>query len=86
MERNLKAASRDPKVEAALRFARAVVARRGRVTDEEWAGVRMAGYGDGEITEIIATVAITMFSNYFNHVANTEIDFPVAKVGQPVAV
>ena len=38
--------------------------------------VREAGYGEGEIAEIIAAVALNIFSNYFNHIAETEVDFP----------
>ncbi len=86
LKRNLQASSRDPKVEAALQFARAVVVRQGWVTDEELERVRKAGYSDGEINEIIATTAITIFSNYFNHVAETEVDFPVVEVGEPATV
>ncbi len=65
------------KVEAALQFARRVVDLRGRVGDEDIARLRRVGYGDGEIAEIVAHVALSLFSNYFNHVADTVIDFPV---------
>ena len=34
------------------------------------------GYTDGEIVEIVANVALNIFTNYFNHVADPEIDFP----------
>jgi alkylhydroperoxidase family enzyme len=47
--------------------------------------VRAAGYDDAEILEIIATVAINIFTNYFNHVALTEVDFPLVKIGQSAA-
>ena len=57
----------------------------GWVTDEELQGVRDAGYGDGEINEIIATIAITIFSNYFNHVAETEVDFPAVELATAAA-
>ncbi len=66
----------DPKVEAALRFARAVIATKGFVTDEDLAEVRAAGYGDGEIGEIVAAVALNTFTNYFNSVGETQLDFP----------
>lgn len=66
----------DPKMAAALRFAKAVLEKRGQVADEEIVLVREAGFGDGEITEIVAHVALNVFTNYFNNVANTEIDFP----------
>ena len=86
LKRNLQASSRDPKIEAALQFARSVVVRQGWVTDEELKHVREAGYSDGEIIEIIATTAITIFGNYFHHVAETEVDFPVVEVGEPATV
>ncbi len=73
---NLRGRSSDPRVAAILRFARAVVVERGRVGDDELAQVRAAGLGDREIAEIVAAVAASTFSNYFNHVAGTEIDFP----------
>ncbi len=71
-----RAVSPDSKAEAALRFARQVVEKRGWVTDEDVQQIRNAGYEDGEIAEIVANVAQNMFTNYFNHVAETVIDFP----------
>ncbi|WP_287330220.1 hypothetical protein [Mesorhizobium sp.] len=38
--------------------------------------VRAAGYGDAEIVEIIAHVALNTFTNYVNEALGTEIDFP----------
>lgn len=73
--------SPDRKTEAALKFARRIVDQRGFVSDDELAAVRHAGYSDGEIAEIVGHVALTVFTNYFNHVADTEVDFPpVAEV------
>jgi uncharacterized peroxidase-related enzyme len=68
----------DEKVHAALAFARKITEDRGHVSDEDVEEVRSAGYTDGEIAEIVANVALTTFTNYFNQVAGTEIDFPVA--------
>ena len=68
----------DEKANAALGFARKIVEDRGHVNDEDVDEVRRAGYTDGEIAEIVANVALNIFTNYFNHVAETEIDFPVA--------
>lgn len=73
-----RAASEDSKAEAALRFARQIVEKRGWVTDEDVTKVRDAGYSDGELAEIVANVAQNIFTNYFNHVAETVIDFPKA--------
>lgn len=72
----------DPKATAALKFARAVVERRGDVRDQDLAVVRAAGYTDGDIAEIIAHVALNVFTNYFNRAAHTEIDFLPVTAGQ----
>ena len=42
-----------------------------------------AGYSDAEITEIVSHVALNIFTNYFNHVARTEVDFPKVAVELP---
>jgi alkylhydroperoxidase family enzyme len=66
----------DPKDEAGLVFAQAIVVNRGDVSDDAVKKVRAAGFTDGEITELVAHVAINIFSNYYNNVAQTVLDFP----------
>ena len=44
-----------------------------------------AGYTDGDIAELVANVAANIFTNYFNHVARTEVDFPRVPVAIEVA-
>jgi uncharacterized peroxidase-related enzyme len=68
------------KDDAALKFAQVLVVNRGLVSDSALQTVRQAGFTEGEITEIVANVALNLFTNYFNHVAQTEVDFPVVKV------
>jgi uncharacterized peroxidase-related enzyme len=74
----------DQKAAAALQFARAIVERRGAATDQDIARLRAAGFGEGEITEIIAHVGLNVFTNYFNRAVDTEIDFPIVTAGQLV--
>jgi len=71
-------APNDVKERAAIEFARKIVNERGLVSDDDLRNVREAGYNDGEVAEIVANVALNTFTNYFNHVARTEIDFPAA--------
>ena len=73
-----RAVAADDKERVALEFARKIVTDRGNVSDDDVHAVRQAGYSDGEIGEIVANVALNIFTNYFNHVAGTEVDFPVA--------
>ena len=70
--------SADPKADVLLRFARTVLEKRGVIEDADIAAVREAGYGDAEIAEVVAHVGLNVFTNYFNHVAGTTIDFPKA--------
>jgi uncharacterized peroxidase-related enzyme len=66
----------DPKTEAALTFAKNIVMQRGKTSDIDLQKVKDAGYSEAEISEIIANVALNNYTNYFNHIAKTEIDFP----------
>jgi len=68
--------SPDGKEAAILKFASTLVVNRGWVTDEKIAKLHKAGVTEGEIAEVIANVSLTLFTNYLNHVAQTEIDFP----------
>jgi uncharacterized peroxidase-related enzyme len=76
MSCNLRGQSSDAKTQAALTFAKTIVEARGQVSDEQLDAVRHAGYDDAEIVEIVAHVAMNIFTNYFNHIAGTVIDFP----------
>jgi uncharacterized peroxidase-related enzyme len=76
---NRRGGSLDPKADAAVRFAAQVVRERGHVSDAEVQAVRMAGYDDAQIVEIVQHVALNTWTNYINEVAKTEIDFPAAQ-------
>ncbi len=73
-----KGESSDGKTAAAIHFARRLMDTNGFVEDGDLATVREAGFNDGDIAEIVAVVSLNLFTNYFNHVAETEIDFPAA--------
>jgi uncharacterized peroxidase-related enzyme len=77
--------SPDRKTEAVLCFARKMVTERGWVSDNDVESVRAAGVNNAEIAEIIANVALNLFTNYFNHVAGTEVDFPEVEPAQAPA-
>jgi uncharacterized peroxidase-related enzyme len=74
---NRAGGSSDPKADAAVRFAARLVRERGQITDADVSSVRMAGYGDAEIVEIVAHVALNTLTNYLNEAFGTPIDFPV---------
>jgi len=68
----------DTRTDALLKFARRVVETRGKVADADLAAVRAAGWDDGAVAEVVAHVALSLFTNYFNNVAGTDLDFPKA--------
>jgi uncharacterized peroxidase-related enzyme len=69
----------DGKTNAILGLATQLVDKRGFVSDNDLATARDAGVTDAEIAEIVANTALNLFTNYFNHVAETEVDFPDAE-------
>lgn len=76
------AKNNDEKVEAALTFAKTLVNKAGKVSDEDVQTVKAAGYSDGAVGEIVAHVALNILTNYFNNTANTDIDFPAVKAAE----
>jgi uncharacterized peroxidase-related enzyme len=82
---NRNGASNDPKADAAVRFAAKVARTRGQVSDADFAAVKDAGYTDAQVIEIVQHVALNIFTNLFNEVFQTEIDFPVVQAGHHAA-
>jgi uncharacterized peroxidase-related enzyme len=69
------------KTESILKLAQIIAAQRGEISAADFDAARSAGLTDGEIAEVVAHVALNVFTNYFNHVAATDIDFPEVKPG-----
>lgn len=68
--------SEDPRTAAALRFALLLVDARGQVGDTELRSLRDAGFDDGQLVEIVAHVALNLFTNYVNIALAVPVDFP----------
>jgi uncharacterized peroxidase-related enzyme len=79
---NRNGTSADAKANAAVALAHKVAKERGHISDADLAAVRIAGFKDSEIVEIIALVAENSFTNFLNEAARTDIDFPVVEVSQ----
>lgn len=72
--------STDDKTQAILQFAKVLISKNGRVSDEDVNNAKNAGITDAEIAETVAHVALNVLTNYFNNTANTEVDFPTVAV------
>jgi uncharacterized peroxidase-related enzyme len=77
LARNLRGQSNDWATQAVLTFVSKVVEHRGQVSDADVDNLRAANFTDGEIVEIVTHIGANLFTNYFNHIAATDIDFPI---------
>ncbi len=74
---NLRGGASDEKTHAILSYAREVVANKGVIAQSATESLKTAGVSNEELVEIIAHIGMNIFTNYFNHIAGTVIDFPV---------
>jgi len=81
-EQSRQGIANDTKAQAGLQFAKAVTENRGQVSSEVIKAVKAAGYNDGDILEIVLNVVSNTLTNYVNHLAETEIDFPKVESGK----
>jgi uncharacterized peroxidase-related enzyme len=72
--------SSDPQTALALRFALKLVEYRGQVTQADITELRVAGFDDQHIVEIVAHVALNLFTNYVNVAFAVPVDFPKVKL------
>ncbi|WP_151637439.1 carboxymuconolactone decarboxylase family protein [Noviherbaspirillum aerium] len=66
----------EPKTAAALAFALKVVNERAQVSAADISALREAGFNDEHIVEIMAHVALNLFTNYVNVAFDVPLDFP----------
>ena len=66
----------DTKRDALVRFVRKLVRSSGTVSDEDFAAIKASGYSDAQLVDISLAFATTVFTNVFNRINDTEIDFP----------
>lgn len=72
--------SSDPQTAAALRFALKLVNERGQVDAADVEALRAVGFDDQHIVEILAHVALNLFTNYVNVAFEVPVDFPGVKL------
>jgi uncharacterized peroxidase-related enzyme len=77
-----RATAAGDKTDAILKLARNIVVQRGELADADLQSARQSGVNDTEIVEVVANVALNLFTNYVNHIARTVVDFPEVKPGE----
>lgn len=81
-EQNRRGKADDARAQAGLQFAQDVTRNRGQVSTEAIQAVKAAGFNDSDILEIVLNVVSNTLTNYVNHIAQTEVDFPSVEAGR----
>jgi uncharacterized peroxidase-related enzyme len=66
----------DAKRDALVRFVRTLMQTRGTISDEQFSAIKAAGYTDAQLVDISLAIALIVFTNVFNRINDTAIDFP----------
>jgi uncharacterized peroxidase-related enzyme len=66
----------DAKRDALVQFVRVLQRTSGTIDEAELSAIRSAGYTDVQLVEISLAIAVTVFTNVFNRINDTTVDFP----------
>jgi AhpD family alkylhydroperoxidase len=66
----------DAKRDALVRFVSHLHATSGSISQDEFTAIRAAGYTDAQLAEISLAIALITFTNTFNRINDTDVDFP----------
>ena len=62
--------------DALVHFVRQLQTTSGTISTEQFAAITAAGYSDTQLVEITLAIALTVFTNTFNRINDTDLDFP----------
>src|SRR5260370_3751512 len=66
----------DARRDALVRFVRTLAGTSGTIGDAAFRAIKAAGYTDAQLVDISLAIAVIVFTNVFNRINDTEIDFP----------
>ncbi|MET4115446.1 putative peroxidase-related enzyme [Bradyrhizobium sp. JR4.1] len=66
----------DARRDALVVFVDKLARTSGTISDKDFVAIKAAGYSDAQLVEISLAFATTAFTNVFNRINDTEIDFP----------
>lgn len=67
----------DVKRDALIRLVRTLIQASGTIPAEDFAAIKAAGYTDRQLVEISFAISLVIFTNVFNRINDTAVDFPV---------
>ncbi|MFI4917746.1 MAG: carboxymuconolactone decarboxylase family protein [Phycisphaerales bacterium JB060] len=68
----------DANLGALATFTRSLLEKKGFADEGDLKAFKNAGYDDGHVVETIANVGLNFYTNFFNHVNETDVDLPEA--------
>lgn len=72
--------SQDRRTAAALAFAAKLVEKRAQIDDDDVEALRAVGFDDEDVAELVAHVALNLFTNYVNVGLAVPLDFPAVQL------
>jgi len=66
----------DARHDALIAFVKQIAQTHGELSDEAFAAIKAAGYSDAQLVEISLAIAVITFTNTFNRINDTTVDFP----------
>jgi uncharacterized peroxidase-related enzyme len=66
----------DAKRDALVHFVRNLQQTSGTISEAELLAIKAAGYTDAQLVDISLAIALTVFTNVFNRINDTVLDFP----------
>ncbi|NPT59815.1 carboxymuconolactone decarboxylase family protein [Paraburkholderia elongata] len=66
----------DARRDALVRFVQNLQQTSGTIRADEFAAIKAAGFTDAQLAEISLAIALTVFTNTFNRINDTDVDFP----------
>jgi uncharacterized peroxidase-related enzyme len=65
----------DAKRDALVRLVGELVRASGTLSDQDFSAIKAAGYTDQQLVDISLAIAVITFTNVFNRINNTELDY-----------
>lgn len=65
------------KEEAILHFAKEMVEKKGHLDPSAIDTLKRAGVSEKELVELVLVITLNIYTNYFNHITDPVIDFPI---------
>ena len=71
-------ATGNERIDAIATFVHRIIETKGFVTNEDLDAFKAAGFDDANVVDVVVAYSLNVFTNTFNHINDTAVDFPQA--------